>query len=109
MEIVEDIQAKDFEGKISSKIPVVVEFWVKSCGNCKKFKPVYEKLSSIFSDMKFTRISIFESVKNLRLAEDLGVEQTPTTMIFKKGKRIGQIVGYLPLETAIEEIRKILK
>ena len=109
MEKVEDIQAKDFDRKINLEIPVAVEFWVKSCGNCKKFKPVYEELSKIFSAMKFTRISIFESVENLRLAEDLGVEQTPTTMIFKKSKQIGQIVGYRPLEAAIEEIRKIIE
>ena len=108
MEKVEDIEAEDFDRKINSEIPVVVEFWVKSCGNCKKFKPVYEELSKIFSDMKFTRISIFTSVENLRLAEDLGVEQTPTTMIFKKSKKIGQIVGYRPLEIVVEEIRKII-
>jgi len=79
MEKVEDIEAKDFNKKINSEFPVVVEFGVKSCGNCKKFKPVYEKLSKIFSDMKFTRISIFKSVKNLRLAEvlELSKHQLP--------------------------------
>jgi len=30
-------------------------------------------------------------------------------MIFKKSKKIGQIAGYRPLETATEEIRKIIK
>jgi thioredoxin-like negative regulator of GroEL len=109
MDKIENIQAKEFDRKISSEIPVLVEFWIKSCGNCKKFKPVYETLSNILSKTKFTRINMFESIENLRLAEGLGVEQTPTTMIFKKSKKIGQIVGYKSLEDAKKEIKKIIK
>jgi thioredoxin-related protein len=52
---------------------------------------------------------MFKSIENLRLAEGLGVEQTPTTMIFKKSKKIGQIIGYKTLEDAKKEIRKIIK
>lgn len=109
MDRVEDIQAKDFDREINSEIPVVVEFWIKSCGNCKKFKPVYEKLSSIFGETKFTRINMFKSIENLRLAEGLGVEQTPTTMIFKKSKKIGQLIGFKTIEDAKKEIRKIIE
>jgi thiol-disulfide isomerase/thioredoxin len=109
MEKVEDIQAKDFDCEISSKKPVAIEFWIKSCRNCKKFKPVYDELSVIFSALKFTRINMFESVKNLRLAEGLGVEETPTVKFFYKSKEIGQIVGFKTLETAIEEIMKIIE
>ena len=109
MEKVEDIQAKDLNRIISSRISVFVEFWTKSCGNCKKFKPVYEKLSTVFSDLRFTRINIFESIENLRLAESFGIEQTPTIIIFRDSKRIGQIVGYNTFETAVEKIRKIIE
>lgn len=109
MEKVEDIQAKDFDSKMNSEIPVVIEFWIKSCENCKKFKPVYDELSVVFSDLKFTRVNMFDSVENLRLAEGLGVEETPTVKIFKKSKEIGQIVGFKTLEIATERIRKIIK
>ena len=106
---VEDIQAKDFEGKISSEIPVVVEFWIKSCDNCRKFKPIYEDLSDSFNDLKFFRVNMFESVENLRLAEGLGVEETPTVKIFRKGKEIGKMIGFQPLEKAILAINKAIK
>jgi len=97
MEKVEDIQAKDFDNKISSGTPVVIEFWIKSCGNCKKFKPVFDALSGIFSDLNSTRVNMFESVENLRLAEGLGVEETPTVKIFKNSKEIGKVVGFKTL------------
>ena len=109
MRKVEDVQAKDFDNKMNSEIPVVIEFWIKSCGNCKKFKPVYDELAVIFSDLKFTRVNMFDSVENLKLAEGLGVEETPTVKIFNKSKEIGQIVGFQTLETATEDIRKIMK
>ena len=110
MSNVADIQAKDFDSEIAAPTkPVVVEFWIKSCGNCKKFKPVYKKLSERFSNrLRFTRVNMFESVENLRLAEALGVEETPTVKLFYKSKEIGQIIGFKTLETATEELESIV-
>lgn len=110
MKKVEDINAEDFNDEIKANIPVVVEFWIKSCGNCKKFKLVYEELSEIFGDkIRFTRVNMFESVENLRLAEALGVEETPTVKLFLKGEEIGEIVGFRLLEEATVKIKKIIK
>lgn len=110
MSNVADIQAKDFDSEIAApNKPVVVEFWIKSCGNCKKFKPVYEKLSERFGErLRFTRVNMFESVENLRLAEGLGVEETPTVKLFYKSKEIGQLIGFKPLDTANEELEAIV-
>jgi len=110
MKAVLDIQAADFNNEIKSDNPVVIEFWIRSCGNCKKFKPVYEALSKIFGDkLRFARINMFESVENLRLAEGLGVEETPTVKLFHKSKEIGEIVGFRTLEAATEEVERIVE
>jgi thioredoxin 1 len=111
MSNVVDTQAKDFDSEIADpKKPVVVEFWIKSCGNCRKFKPVYEKLSEVFGDrLRFVRVNMFESVENLRLAEDLGVEETPTVKLFYKSKETGQMTGFKPLEEATEELEAIIR
>jgi thiol-disulfide isomerase/thioredoxin len=111
MSNVVDIQAKAFDSEIADpKKPVVVEFWIKSCGNCKKFKPVYDKLAEVFDDrLRFVRVNMFESVENLRLAEGLGVEETPTTKLFYKSKEIGQMTGFKPLEIATEELEAMIK
>ncbi len=111
MSNVVDIQAKDFDSEITGpKKPVAVEFWIKSCGDCKRFKPVYDKLAEVFDDrLRFVRVNMFESIENLRLAEGLGVEETPTVKLFYKGKEIGQMTGFKPLETATEELEVIIK
>jgi thiol-disulfide isomerase/thioredoxin len=110
MEKVVDIQGKDFDNEINSDKPVAIEFWIKCCGNCKKFKPVYDELLDIFGDrLKFTRVNMFENVENLRLAEGLKVEETPTVKLFYKSEEIGQLVGFKTLEVANEEIENIIK
>ena len=59
--------------------------------------------------LRFVRVNMFESVENLRLAEGLGVEETPTVKLFYKSKEIGQMTGFMQLETATEELETIIK
>jgi len=110
MEKVVDIQASDFNEELhESNQPVIVEFWIKSCPHCSKFKSVYEQLPNFFEGtVKFFRMNMFTSIENLRLAEDLGVEQTPTTKVFCKGREIGEILGYRPIEEAVREINLLI-
>jgi thioredoxin-like negative regulator of GroEL len=107
---VEDIQAGDFDEVKGIKGPVAIEFWVRSCGECKKFRPVYERLPEVFgSRIRFFRMNMLKSIENMRLAEGLGVEETPTTMFFCDGEAVGEIVGHRSLEEAVEEMESILK
>ncbi len=44
-----DIEADAFDKIVkSSDVPVVLEFWIRSCDFCRKFKPVYEQLPDMF-------------------------------------------------------------
>ena len=102
MNDIKDIAVEDFVHEVKhSEKPVVLEFWVRSCDQCRKFKPVYERLPEIIEgEVRFFRMNILKTIENLRLAEDMGVEQTPTTKVFCSGEEVGEIVGYLPLEEA---------
>jgi thioredoxin 2 len=110
MSSITDIDADSLDSVAEkSEIPVVLEFWVRSCGFCQKFKPVYEQLPDIFGDrIKFAKMNMMKSIENLRLAEGMGVEQTPTTKVFCKGREVGEIVGYRQLEETVDLLRKIL-
>lgn len=52
---------------------------------------------------------MFLSLENLKLAEGLGVEETPTLKLFCKGREIGQIIGYGPVDEAVKAIEEILE
>ena len=54
-------------------------------------------------------MNMFLSLENLKLAEGLGVEETPTLKLFCKGREIGQIIGYKPLDEFAKEIEEILE
>lgn len=105
-----DIEADDFNEAIeASDIPVVLEFWVRSCGFCKKFKPVYEKLPDVYGDgVQFLRMDMLKSIENLRLAEGMDVEQTPTTKVFCGGKETREIVVFASLKTAVKRLNAML-
>ena len=111
MSDVKDISAEEFDREVKgSGSPAVLEFWVRSCDQCRKFKPVYETLPEVFGGrIRFLRMNMFKSMENLRLAEDLGVEQTPTTKVYCSGGEVGTIVGYLPLEEAEKTISELLR
>lgn len=106
-----DIEAHAFDERIKgSDVPVVLEFWIRSCDFCRKFKPVYEQLPEAFGGrVRFLRMNMMKSIENLRLAEGLGVEQTPTTKVFCGGIEVGEIVGYRTLEEAFGDISSILE
>jgi thioredoxin 1 len=111
MNQVAEIPADSFERAIEeADNPVVIEFWIKSCEKCQKFRPVYEKLPEVFGDkVEFLKMNMFLSLENLKLAEGLGVEETPTLKLFCKGREIGQIIGYKPLDEVVKEIEEILE
>lgn len=108
---IKDIEAEDFDEAVKgSDTPVVLEFWIRSCGFCQKFKPVYDQLPNVFGgQVSFLRMNMMKSIKNLRFAEDLGVEQTPTTKVFCKGVEVGELVGYKTLDEAVEYLNAILQ
>ncbi len=101
-----DIQAGSFDDEVKNAGgAVVLEFWIRSCSGCQKFKPVYDQLPEVMSNrIKFLRMNMMKSIENLRLAEGMGVEQTPTTKVFCNGAEVGEVVGYRPLEEAVKEI-----
>jgi len=107
---IQDIQSADFDSVVKqSPRPVVLEFWVRSCGFCQKFKPVYEKLPEVFDGVSFVKMNMLKSIENLRMAEGMGVEETPTTKLFCKGREVGEIVGYKNLEEATDIIETLLE
>jgi len=107
---IKDISAEEFGREVKGlKSAAVLEFWVRSCDQCRKFKPVYERLPEVIGGKAlFFRMNMLKTIENLRLAEDMGVEQTPTTKVFCSGEEVGEIVGYLPLEEAVKTINGLL-
>jgi thioredoxin 1 len=88
------VNTGSFRGAVEeNKGVVVVDFFATWCGPCKMLAPVFESVSEEINDAKFVKVDIDES---LELAQKFGISTVPTMMIFKDGKVVDTLVGFMP-------------
>jgi thioredoxin len=90
---------------LSSKRPVVVDFWAPWCIWCKKLAPIYAEVASIMKEeMTFVTVNVDEE---RGLSARYGISSLPTLKFFCDGREIGELVGGLPkdqLQTRFREM-----
>ena len=97
------------DGFIGLGKPVVLLIWIKSCDQCRRFKPVFNQLPEYYPEVVFLRMNMFDSMENLRLAEKYEKENTPIIPVFCRGEHLGTFVGYYSLEEFRGKINEVFK
>ncbi|WDL98761.1 thioredoxin [Alicyclobacillus sp. ALC3] len=97
---------KDFQSVIQSDKPVLVDFWAAWCGPCVMMAPVLEELSEEESEhLTVAKLNVDE---NPRTASAYGIMSIPTMMVFKNGKPIQQLVGFMPKQVLRGRLKGVL-
>ena len=82
----------------------IIEFSATWCGPCNMFKPIFEKVSKNFSNIKFFSIDVDNDKYNL--AKKFGVMSIPTVILLDNGKEVRKNVGFMSEDDFIKFINK---
>ncbi|MEF9990850.1 MAG: thioredoxin [Romboutsia sp.] len=101
------IKTEEFESMVENKDGiVVVDFFATWCGPCKMLAPVYDALAQDVEDRAdFIKIDIDQSMP---LAERFTISTVPTVVIFKDGKEMDRLVGFIPKENLKRKVEEYI-
>lgn len=74
--------------------PVVVDFWADWCAPCRMVAPVLEELARE-QEGKLT-VAKLDVDEHPGIAQRFHVAGIPTLILFKDGREVDRIVGYMP-------------
>ncbi|MDO4909804.1 MAG: thioredoxin [Corynebacterium sp.] len=93
----------DFNETVNKNDLVVVDFWASWCAPCRRFAPVFEKVSENYEDVVFAKVDVDE---NQDLAGALGVQSIPTVAIIREGVVVFNQPGVLDAKGLEEVVNK---
>jgi len=89
--------------------PVLVDFFANWCPPCSMLGPVIEKIAEskgMEDKLIFTKLDIDNSPMT---AQQFGVEQIPTVILFKNKEAVADFLGFMPEEAVRDWIEKGLE
>lgn len=107
MSALPDVNSNSFaKDVLQSDKPVLIDFWAPWCGPCRMLAPVVEKVAGSMSDrITFLKLNTDE---NPSLAGEYQVSGIPCLILFKGGKPVDRIVGFVNESTITSMLQKHL-
>lgn len=95
------ITNENFNELVNSENTTLVDFYADWCGPCRMLGPVIEEIANENKDIKVGKINVD---LERELANKFGIRSIPTMIIFKNGKEVNRLVGFLQKEEIISKL-----
>ncbi|MFD7282415.1 thioredoxin [Streptomyces sp. NPDC059862] len=102
-----ELTADNFNEVISGNDFVIIDFWAEWCGPCRKFGPVFERVSHKHDGVVFAKV---DTEAQRELAQAFEITSIPTLMIVREQIAIFRQAGALPeagLDDLINQARSL--
>lgn len=96
------LNAANFKEAIESNEVIVVDFWASWCGPCRMLGEVLEEINHTNPDLVIGKVNVDEE---RGLANEFQIRSIPQIFIFKNGKMVKNISGYVPANTILEAVK----
>lgn len=98
------LKSNEFEKEvIRSERVILVDFFATWCPPCKMLSPVLEKIASSRAEFDIAKVNIDEEQD---LAVKYQIQAVPTMLVFKDGKPVDKLVGYVDENIILNTIDK---
>ena len=91
-----------FAGDVAKGL-TLVDFWATWCGPCRMIAPVVEQIAT--ENEGKLRVGKLDVDANGATAMKYGVMSIPTLILFKDGKPVERLVGYMPKDRLMTRIK----
>ncbi|MEU9885715.1 thioredoxin [Sphaerisporangium sp. NPDC051017] len=95
-----ELTADNFNEVISGNDFVIIDFWAEWCGPCRKFGPVFERVSEKHEGLVFAKV---DTEAQRELAGAFEITSIPTLMIVRESILVFRQAGSLP-EAALDDL-----
>jgi thioredoxin 1 len=90
---------------LSSKVPVLVDFWAEWCGPCRALAPTIDQLAAEFAGK--VAVGKMDTDKNMNVPVQYQIQAIPTVLLFKDGKLVQKFVGMQPKSDYVNALKAV--
>ena len=101
-----DLTDATMEDAVKKYPTLVVDCWAAWCGPCKMIAPVVEELArKLAGRVVFGKLNVDQ---NQQTAAKYQIMSIPALLVFKGGKQVDTIIGYMPAAALEQRLSKYL-